>query len=236
MKTTNKTITSLLMAGALIGFGSAANASLAQFRYSGALVVTEYADNLIPGKESMNFKWTITEDDGNFHDISTTLPGTIVTSTGDNKIRPNGTHFDVPIDIGFLAELSDILTPPINSLQTRVDFITNGPGSPHIVAEGTAVNPDLFTTDFEIPVASIDSRFHIHKLDFNGNMISMDLTEEAFGSNTFAAFLLGAKPSGGPAGFGFDINGTVSEVPVPAAFWLFGTGVIGLVARRKKVA
>lgn len=234
MNTTNKTITSLLMAGALIGFGSAANASLAEFRLSGDLVVTEYADNLIPGKESMNFKWTVLQDHGNYYDVSPTLPGTVVTSTGLNSIVPNGTIFQVPIDISFLAELSDILTPPVNSLTSRVDYVSNGLGSPHVVAEGTAADPDLFTTDFEIPVASIDSRFHIHKIDFLGNMISMDLTEEAFGSNTFSAFLLGVRPSGGPAGFSFDINGNVSAVPVPAAFWLFGTGVIGLVARRKK--
>ncbi len=50
-------------------------------------------------------------------------------------------------------------------------------------------------------------------------------------------------PSGGFAGFGYGLHleGTVaavSAVPVPAAVWLFGSGLLGLagVARRKKVA
>ena len=51
-------------------------------------------------------------------------------------------------------------------------------------------------------------------------------------------------PPGDPSGFGgvvyaLHLEGTVSQVPVPAAVWLFGSGLIGLVGvsrRRKKVA
>lgn len=52
-------------------------------------------------------------------------------------------------------------------------------------------------------------------------------------------------PSGGFAGFGYTLylegtiaEGAVSAVPVPAAVWLFGSGLIGLagIARRRKAA
>lgn len=50
-------------------------------------------------------------------------------------------------------------------------------------------------------------------------------------------------PLGDPSGFGgvaYDLNltGTVSTIPVPAAVWLFGSGLLGLVgvARRRKTA
>ena len=47
-------------------------------------------------------------------------------------------------------------------------------------------------------------------------------------------------PSGGFTGvlYGLHLEGTVSAVPVPAAVWLFGSGLLGLVgvARRRKAA
>jgi len=50
-------------------------------------------------------------------------------------------------------------------------------------------------------------------------------------------------PPGDPSGFGgvlyaVHLEGTISQVPVPAAVWLFGSGLLGLVgvARRKKAA
>lgn len=74
--------------------------------------------------------------------------------------------------------------------------------------------------------------------DANGNSIDVDgdgisglgMIDGAFiGFN--ANFSLGAGPSS-------EINPAVSAVPVPAAVWLFGSGLVGLVgvARRKKAA
>jgi len=61
--------------------------------------------------------------------------------------------------------------------------------------------------------------------------------------DTFTLFYSATVPVGDPSNFGgvhYDINiaGTISAVPVPAAVWLFGSGLVGLagVARRRKAA
>ena len=66
--------------------------------------------------------------------------------------------------------------------------------------------------------------------------------------DTYSIAYSGRVPPGDPSGFGnvayrVSMSGTitappVSEVPVPAAVWLFGSGLVGLVgvARRKKAA
>ena len=54
---------------------------------------------------------------------------------------------------------------------------------------------------------------------------------------TYSATVPQADPSGfGGAPYGLTMTGTVSAIPVPAAVWLFGSGLLGLVgvARRKK--
>ena len=59
--------------------------------------------------------------------------------------------------------------------------------------------------------------------------------------DSFSLDYLATVPTGDPSGFG-DVNyqlhleGTVAAVPVPAAVWLFGSGLLGLagVARRRK--
>ena len=60
--------------------------------------------------------------------------------------------------------------------------------------------------------------------------------------DTYALDYSAVVPLGDPSGFGgthyfLHLEGTVSAVPVPAAFWLFGSGLIGLMgfARRKKI-
>ena len=58
--------------------------------------------------------------------------------------------------------------------------------------------------------------------------------------DTYSLEYSATVPLGDPSGFGgvkyrFDATGTISAVPVPAAVWLFGSGLLGLVgvARRK---
>ncbi len=60
-------------------------------------------------------------------------------------------------------------------------------------------------------------------------------------SSTFTLTYDAIVPAGDPSGFGgtpygVHLEGSVSKVPVPAAAWLFGSGLVGLVgvARRKK--
>ncbi len=58
--------------------------------------------------------------------------------------------------------------------------------------------------------------------------------------DTYSLDYTAIVPSGGFTGVAYQLHteGTVSAVPVPAAVWLFGSGLLGLVgiARRKKLA
>ena len=61
--------------------------------------------------------------------------------------------------------------------------------------------------------------------------------------DTYTLTYTATVPVGDASGFGgvaygLNLTGTVSEVPVPAAVWLFGSGLVGLaaVARRRKAA
>jgi len=61
--------------------------------------------------------------------------------------------------------------------------------------------------------------------------------------DTYTLIYSATVPDGDPSNFGntqylLSLTGTVSAVPVPAAVWLFGSGLIGLagVARRRKAA
>ena len=56
---------------------------------------------------------------------------------------------------------------------------------------------------------------------------------------TYTATVPVGDPSGfGGVAYGLNLTGTISAVPVPAAVWLFGSGLVGLagIARRRKTA
>jgi len=61
--------------------------------------------------------------------------------------------------------------------------------------------------------------------------------------DTYTLVYSATVPAGDPSNFGttkylLNLTGTISAVPVPAAVWLFGSGLVGLagVARRRKAA
>ena len=61
--------------------------------------------------------------------------------------------------------------------------------------------------------------------------------------DTYSMSYSAVVPPGDPSGFGgvlyaLEVTGTIEAVPVPAAVWLFGSGLVGLVgvARRRKSA
>jgi hypothetical protein len=68
---------------------------------------------------------------------------------------------------------------------------------------------------------------------FDGNNFTLDYSWNAIDHN-------GGNPFGplGVTEYNLHLAGTVSAIPVPAAVWLFGSGLLGMIgiARRKKAA
>ncbi len=97
------------------------------------------------------------------------------------------------------------------------------------------VTGDLTGTDLSLDLSSWTAYWNGNSFN-QGGMINTTVD----GSGNFTATWL-APVNGGP----FDgqngdwtVTGTVSAVPVPAAVWLFGSGLVGLagIARRRKAA
>ena len=128
-------------------------------------------------------------------------------------------------------------------------------GDPLVVGS----NPILTFDAMGSPGVSENDTFALRYLDDIGTILS-DSNAQSFGGSinsstwTEISFDLGVVPTGAVAAFlefsqaigPFDsgqilidnVNLEVAQVPVPAAVWLFGSGLLGLigVARRKKAA
>ena len=93
-------------------------------------------------------------------------------------------------------------------------------------------------TDFEFPAAMTDTGMDVTTTtDSLGSLMAPgSFTFNATPGNYFVSFY-GAADTSAPLELGqYGIE--ISKVPVPAAIWLFGSGLLGLVgiARRKKAA
>lgn len=100
---------------------------------------------------------------------------------------------------------------------------------------------DLTNIDLKIFVYGVKS---LDLTGSNGTMVSLDINDIGINSLPFlnitsVIFSITDDFSGaGAGGVGWDslvVNTTPSTVPVPAAVWLFGSGLIGLFRMRKKV-
>jgi hypothetical protein len=147
----------------------------------------------------------------------------------------------------------------LNSPQTNAAVFlqdSNGLGGDPLVVGS---NPILTFDAKGLPGVSEVDNFALRYLDDIGTILSDSLLQNYGGSIndsswTQISFDLGVVPAGAVAAFleisqgigPFDsaqilidnVNLEVAQVPVPAAVWLFGSGLLGLigVARRKKAA
>lgn len=239
MKKKYKTIAQLLIAGALIGFGSPANALLlSSFDYTGDLTITDFitteTDNI-----SMTFTWVIDENAGNSHSIIHSSASSIPTVVGTSKIF-DSILGEIELGTDFLVPFAEILPDTAGS---TVNF-PSGIGAPGVLETGDPLFSILIQRTIFGTV--IDSDLNVNKVTFIDNEVTMDLVESINpgGINdpartAFGTILNNFSPDGVfTRRFAIDaiVSGEPAAVPVPAAFWLFGTGLIGLVAKRKKAA
>ncbi len=132
---------------------------------------------------------------------------------------------------------------------TLTDFATTATGK--IGTTGASIlSTNTDTGDFFLDSASLDGTANtwqtVNQIDFLG-FAAFDLTDLVLGSNSAGGFTITGKTklnanlapffgmSAGDYVGDFTLNATVSSVPVPAAVWLFGSALSGLlVSSRKK--
>jgi hypothetical protein len=114
------------------------------------------------------------------------------------------------------------------------------PGSatfpPGVVPKFEAHGNPVVAVPFVEPGSLINSTMNITDIVFDGNKLVYDLTEvpDPGSFNTLATIfaLMDGAISGVPDGSvsrPFELSAQVSAVPVPAAFWLMGSAVLGLI-------
>ena len=92
---------------------------------------------------------------------------------------------------------------------------------------------------FNVPVIAPDTDpSHILDVGINENTGLPDAAWISFNTPEGSGLSVGAFTDAGVAFFSLQFQPTVVPVPIPAAAWLFGSGLLGLVgmARRKKAA
>jgi len=127
-----------------------------------------------------------------------------------------------------------------------VDFRVD---TPHLFDLSGVVSSSVFSGfsfgQADVSLRSQDGSFNISFSTpfFDGNTTPFDLSGTLFPNSytlsanaNIGASAFGEETVGGAADFSLDFN--VAPIPIPAAVWLFGSGLVGLIAiaRRKKSA
>lgn len=116
------------------------------------------------------------------------------------------------------------------------------------IAPGFKIDAVIGTTSNVNGPAGFSSSLSVYKDTFSNNVLftnmpvnstspSLFLTEVGTGEYSFSVFGQGASEAGAFS-LDYSLQIEVSAVPIPAAAWLFGSGLLGLIgiARRKKTA
>ena len=183
---------------------------------------------------------SLTIDGGLFSMGDPSFAGASVIVTGDTAPLITGTYQGIP-DTGATADFAGDLAHFDFGYFGPVDAYTRGdveydvnlgglqfPAAPTGDASGSTINMDMSAWTA-----------YWNGTEFNqGNNAATGTYDAVTGAYelTWGSYISGGAFDG-QTGY-WKINGTASVVPVPAAVWLFGSGLLGLVgvARRRKVA
>jgi len=136
-------------------------------------------------------------------------------------------------------------TNNILALTSSVTLVDQGWGNQ---AYNNGVQIELFVDGqnaYNFFVASADHSWSTQTYDITANLATLTglnavLSSIVWGVNTDVKLVLDATPQGWPGwelhtrNASFSVTSEVAAVPVPAAIWLFASGLLGLGALRKK--
>ena len=152
--------------------------------------------------------------------------GTAQAATGSHSGAPDGTE-SPNIDNPWLF----FSNTGMHGTQSAVNILSDdGAGNVTLDFSG------WYVTWNEIPIIDMGS-------GASNGIATMTCASACETGDTYTLSYAATVPPGDPSGFGnvsytLSLNGSISEIPVPAAVWLFGSGLLGLVgvARRKSKA
>ncbi|MCB1759862.1 MAG: hypothetical protein KDI68_08815 [Gammaproteobacteria bacterium] len=219
------TIKGILCATALLS-GSATAAVQHVFDWTGILTITGFSPSGLNNPDgitsTMRFEWVIDDDSSFTIGPAVTGPVTVEGNFTILNFLGPGTTRELPVEV--ISVIADELPPGSATFPPGV--------TPKYEAHG---NP-VVAVPFVDPGSLIDSTMNITDMVFDGNVLTYDLTEVVnpggFGSLAFVFASMDGAISGIPDGSisrPFDLNVTVSAVPIPAAVWLMGSAVLGLI-------
>ncbi len=165
-------------------------------------------------------------------DVTDAGPGQVL-FTFNNSGPDDSSITDVYFDDGSIASISSIAS--IDNSDPGVSFSLNA--SPPDLPGGNSITPAFNATpgltadsDAPPPINGVNPGESLGILvDLNGGVSYADLLSDIVSMDLRIGIHVQAYASGGSESF-------VNNVPVPAAVWLFGSGLLGLVgvARRKR--
>ena len=229
------------IAGILLLIGSAsASAALHEFDWTGTITVSGF----VPGSGTdpsndadpytMRFEWLI--DSGSSFTIGTPTGAPLMVSGSFTILSLFGAGADKELPVELITDVAALL--PVGSRSFP-------PGmSPLFQAiAGASGNPVPLV---EVPVmdapSGIDSVLNINEILFDGSLLVYSITEvpqqnPPLGTLAGSFALLDAFGNNdGIIARDFVLNASISEVPLPAAFWLMGSALLGLMGFSRRGA